>query len=139
MNNTINLTFKQLSYANSVRCDTAFHPLFDWTPADWAMATAGEMGEVVQEIDHLKDQMSKHVGLMCDAVKKLRRLEEGSNTAKDPQTEQEALIKIAREIADVVIYSDLLCTRLGISLEDAVTEKFNEVSDRMESEIKLSE
>lgn len=113
------LNFTALRYYNVKRCHEVFHPVSDWTPAEWAVAMAGEAGEV------------------CNAVKKLRRLADGTNTAKDPQTEAEAVAIIAQELADTVIYADLLAARLGIDLGEAVRAKFNEVSDRMNSTVKL--
>lgn len=106
------LTFRVLRDANTLRCEKAFHPLYAWTPMDWACAMAGEAGEV------------------CNAVKKLRRHEDGTNTVLDPETSQACINAIAQEAADTVIYLDLLCARLGIDLGEAVREKFNEVSDR---------
>jgi NTP pyrophosphatase (non-canonical NTP hydrolase) len=44
---------------------------------------------------------------------------------------------IGKEAADVVIYIDLLCTHLNINLEAAIVQKFNEVSDRVNSPLKL--
>jgi NTP pyrophosphatase (non-canonical NTP hydrolase) len=40
------------------------------------------------------------------------------------------LNKLAAEIADTFIYLDLLATYYGIDLEQAVIDKFNEVSER---------
>lgn len=94
-------------------------PLQSWSPAEWACAAAGECGEA------------------CNAVKKLRRLEDGTNTAKDPQTEEEALGAIAGELADTVIYIDLLAARLGIDLGAAVRDKFNAVSRLRNSGFRL--
>ena len=36
-----------------------------------------------------------------------------------------------KEIADVQIYLDILAFQLGIDMGEAVTEKYNEVSDRI--------
>ena len=108
-----------LRKANLQRCESVFHPLHDWSPTDWACAMAGEAGEA------------------CNAVKKLRRMDSGGNTAKDPQTINAAIHDIAMELADTVIYVDLLAARLGIDLGLAIVHKFNLVSDRMNSEIKL--
>jgi NTP pyrophosphatase (non-canonical NTP hydrolase) len=113
------LTFDQLRAATVPRCDDVFVPLHDWSPTDWACALAGESGEA------------------CDAVKKLRRLDDGKNTAKDPQTHAHAINNIASELADTVIYADLLAARLGIDLGQAVIDKFNAVSDLRGSSIKL--
>lgn len=108
-----------LREANVRRCEQVFHPLHHWTPTDWACAMAGEAGEV------------------CNAVKKLRRLEDGTNTDKDPQTEYEAVKDIGAEIADTIIYLDLLAARLGLDLSVEVEAKFNEVSRRMKSTVRL--
>jgi NTP pyrophosphatase (non-canonical NTP hydrolase) len=44
---------------------------------------------------------------------------------------------IAQELADTVLYADLLAARLGINLGEAIRDKFNIVSERMGSDIKL--
>jgi NTP pyrophosphatase (non-canonical NTP hydrolase) len=108
-----------LRWANVKRCEESFHPLHDWTPAEWACALAGEAGEV------------------CNAVKKLRRVADGTNTAKDPQTEAEAKKAIGAELADTVIYADLLAARLGLDLSFEIECKFNEVSARMKSPVRI--
>lgn len=81
-----------------------------WTPAEWACAMAGECGEA------------------CNAVKKRLRFADGIGSPNDPQSEEEALEKIAAELADTVIYADLLAARLGIDLGEAIKQKFNKVS-----------
>ena len=101
-------SFRMLRSANVARCEAAFHPLRSWSPTDWACAMAGECGEV------------------CDQIKKLRR---GDQPSKDA---------IASELADVIIYADLLAARLDIDLGEAVYEKFNEVSRRVGSDLHLS-
>jgi NTP pyrophosphatase (non-canonical NTP hydrolase) len=103
------LTFKKFSETNRLRCETDFkHPLEDWSPAEWSNAMAGECGEA------------------CNFTKKLLRGDE------DVEVED-----IAKELADVVCYADLVAARLGIDLEEWVIRKFNEVSDRRGSKIKL--
>lgn len=113
------LDFDTLRHANVERCEQVFHKLYHWTPTDWACAFAGEAGEA------------------CNAVKKLRRHDDGTNTAKDPATKKELVTTIAAEIADTIIYADLLAARLGINLSDAIRQKFNVVSERMKSDVKL--
>jgi NTP pyrophosphatase (non-canonical NTP hydrolase) len=108
-----------LRVANVRRCEEVFHKLDHWSPTDWACALAGEAGEG------------------CNAVKKLRRLADGTNTAKDPQTEDEAIKQIGFELADTIIYADLLAARLGIDLSEYIEVKFNEVSARMKSKVRL--
>tara|TARA_R100001143_G_scaffold35943_1_gene33528 strand:- start:3886 stop:4218 length:333 start_codon:yes stop_codon:yes gene_type:complete len=101
------LTFAKLRTMNTARCEQCFHPCDDWSETDWATAVAGEVGEA------------------CNLIKKRRRGEDISDR------------KIARELADVVIYLDLLADRMGIDLGDAVAEKFNVVSKRVGSDIEL--
>jgi len=104
------LDFDQLRQANVARCEEVFHPVDDWSVADWAVALAGETGEA------------------CNVVKKLKRHADGTNTAKDPPTAEACIELIGEELADVVIYADLLAARLKIDLGEAVRCKFNKVS-----------
>jgi NTP pyrophosphatase (non-canonical NTP hydrolase) len=107
----MSLTFGSLRVANVVRCNTIFHPLESWSPCDWATALAGEVGEA------------------CNQIKKLRRLEDGIKpNPGDADTPPQYIENIAEELADAVIYADLLAARLGIDLELAVVSKFNKVS-----------
>ncbi|MDR3741621.1 MAG: hypothetical protein P4L40_21590 [Terracidiphilus sp.] len=62
---------------------------------------------------------------------------DGTNTAKDPQTESEALKAIGAELADTIIYANLLAARLGLDPSFEVEVKFNEVSRRMNSSVRL--
>jgi NTP pyrophosphatase (non-canonical NTP hydrolase) len=110
----MSLSFDDLRKANVARCEDVFHPLDSWSPTDWACAAAGEMGET------------------CNLIKKLRR----GIRWEDEMNFKEA---IAAEIADTVIYLDLLAARLSIDLGRAVAEKFNVVSDRRKSSIRLPE
>jgi NTP pyrophosphatase (non-canonical NTP hydrolase) len=81
--------------------------------------------------------MAGEAGEVCNAVKKLRRLVDGTNTAKDPQSESECVKAIGKELADTIIYCDLLAARLGLDLSTEIEAKFNEVSRRMNSSIRL--
>lgn len=101
------LTFKKLRKVNVKRCEKAFHKLHDWNDAEWSQAVMGELGEA------------------CNFLKKKRR---GENIKKRD---------IAYELADTVIYLDLLAASLGIDLGKVVAEKFNIVSDRKKVDIKL--
>lgn len=107
----LSLRFSQLKNASYRRAIEAFghaEGLADWSPAEWTNALAGEVGE------------------LCNLTKKLGR---GDANIK--------MEDIGKEIADVVIYADLIATRMGFKLEDLVRQKFNEVSDRRGSDIKL--
>lgn len=101
------ITFEQLKKANETRCGAAFHPIQSWSPTDWACAMAGECGEA------------------CNMIKKLRRGDDID------------IAEIGKELADVVIYADLLALRLGLDLGDCVVQKFNEVSERRGSDVRL--
>ena len=107
------MNLNHLRNENVIRCERVFHPLKAWTPAEWACAMAGEAGEA------------------CNVAKKIKRLETGTNTAKAPQTMDECRKLMAAELADTVIYADLLAASLDINLGEAIREKFNAVSERM--------
>jgi NTP pyrophosphatase (non-canonical NTP hydrolase) len=79
-----------------------------WSPAQYACALAGEVGE------------------LCNLIKKEFR---GTDVV-DPQD-------IKDEIADVAIYLDLLAARYGISLEDAIREKWNAKSEQVGCPIRI--
>lgn len=100
----------------SVNLDRAlrWHPdgLESWSLADWAVAMAGEAGEV------------------CNAVKKHKRIEQALQQANGPRSMQEAEEDIAMEIGDTFMYLDLLAQRLGRRLADCVRATFNRVSER---------
>lgn len=108
------LTFEELRHTNLNRCNLSFFPIDTWSEADWGVAIAGEVGEA------------------CNFIKKRRRLRYSGDSAI-------SVHGVANELADVVIYADLLCSRMGVRLEDAVSRKFNEVSDRVGSDLKIPE
>lgn len=101
------LSFARLRAVNVRRCEAVFHDIDAWSPTDWACAMAGEAGEA------------------CNLIKKLRRGESIDHVA------------IGYELADVVIYADLLAARLGLDLGEMVRQKFNIVSGRVGSAIRL--
>lgn len=114
------LTFREVSAINLARC-AAWHPggITDWSVVDWSNAMAGEAGEV------------------CNAVKKLRRLETAVSQNSGPGDRAAAVQAIATEIGDVFLHLDLLAQRLDIDLSVAVAETFNRVSDREGLDFKL--
>lgn len=107
----MSLNLATLREANLSRC-SRWHPLNSWTPADWGVAMAGEAGEV------------------CNAIKKMRRMTDGIVGNNDPANTADAVAAIGDEIADTLIYLDLLAARLDINLTDVVVAKFNKVSER---------
>lgn len=105
------LSFKDLRAISVERCEKSFFPLHSKDGPWWGNAMAGECGEA------------------CNVVKKIDR---------DGWSE-ELQLKLAKELADVVTYADLLAARYGIDLGHAVATKFNEVSERVGSELRLDE
>lgn len=110
------MSFQGLREANKNRCKR-WHKggLEEWSVTDWATAMMGEAGE------------------MCNAIKKLRRIETNAHNINVPErhlTEVKSAIKfIAKEMGDTLIYMDLLAQRLGIDLEKSVIEVFNQKSE----------
>jgi NTP pyrophosphatase (non-canonical NTP hydrolase) len=82
----------------------------DWSPAQWLQAVVGELGE------------------FANLQKKVER---------GDLTVEEAKPMLAKEIADVATYLDILAFRLGIDLGEAVRLKFNEVSKRVGSSVRI--
>lgn len=109
------MTFEGLRNANVSRCQK-WHKggIEEWSVTDWATAMMGEAGE------------------MCNAIKKLRRIETDAMNINEPDrqlSQKEIAIEfIGREIADTLIYMDLLAQRLGIDLESFVVKAFNQKS-----------
>ncbi len=103
------LTFSELRAANVARDNAMWPGEASWTENDWAVAVAGEVGE------------------MCNLLKKRKR----GDLVMDAD--------IAKEMADAVTYLDLLANKLGIDLGKSVRDKFNEVSDRNQSPVKLDQ
>ena len=83
----------------------------DWSPAQWLQALAGEVGEYAN-------------------VRK--KYERGDLTGEEFQEDAR------KELADIMAYLDLLAFQLGIDLGAATVSKFNEVSDRVSSPIRLA-
>lgn len=113
------LTFSRFRTANVKRCETAFFPLAAWSASDWANAMAGEVGEA------------------CNEVKKFRRAE--TMLRPDQPGLDDACFRedLANELADVITYVDLLAASQGIDLEAALVRKFNQVSARVRSKVRL--
>lgn len=114
------ITFADLRSANQARL-----PLFknsrgepahakadgsDWSVLEWLGAVAGEVGEA------------------ANLAKKVRR---------GDLTMAQASPELAKELADVVCYLDLVAPQIGVDLGEAVRSKFNEVSDRIGVDVKI--
>lgn len=110
------LTFSRLSEVNAQRAGKwhSGFPVWNsggWTGGDWSNAMCGEAGEA------------------ANVVKKLRRAECGRPGSKDAPPDQ-LIRNLGAELADMIIYADLLASYYGIDLGAAVTGKFNAVSMR---------
>jgi NTP pyrophosphatase (non-canonical NTP hydrolase) len=108
------LSFTQLQTTNLSRA-TRWHKggLEEWSINDWLVALGGEAGEA------------------CNAGKKHRRILSGlQQHGNVPTSLTEAEDKIMEELADTVTYADLIASRMGRSLADAIIRKFNAISER---------
>lgn len=110
MNEKTFLTFQHFRDNNVERCNR-WHPagIESWSPSDWLTAVCGELGE------------------LASLLKMRNRERDGLPGNKFSPTDED----IAKEIADVVIYLDLLAASLNINLAESVIAKFNEVSERV--------
>jgi NTP pyrophosphatase (non-canonical NTP hydrolase) len=115
------LDFKQLRKTNVRRCVRVFQqPLNDWTLLEWAGALCGEAGEA------------------ANVAKKIRRLTtSGKVKAWHRGRSAELLEALADEVADVVIYADLLLAAAGADLGEAVRRKFNKTSVERGTRVRL--
>ena len=115
---TDGLTFNTLRCANITRLplfknakDKAAHSKpdgSDWSDAEWLQAVVGELGEY------------------ANLRKKMQRGDIAGPEAKQA---------LADELADVVIYLDILAFRLGIDLGQAVMSKWNRTSDKVGADL----
>lgn len=93
----------------------------DWSPSQWLQAVIGELGEYA----NLR-----------------KKYERGDLTA------EEFAVEAAKELADVQTYLDILAQRCldtataahpkGVNLGKATMDKFNEVSERVGSRVRLA-
>lgn len=92
----------------------------DWSPAQWLQAVVGELGEYANE---------------------RKKFERGDLTL------EEFMLKASEELADVQTYLDILAQRcldtseqadlVGIDLGKATIDKFNKVSKRVGSNVRI--
>jgi NTP pyrophosphatase (non-canonical NTP hydrolase) len=82
----------------------------DWSLSAWSNAVLGELGE---------------------AANIIKKIERGDVTL------EEARPALAKEFADVQTYLDILAYRAGVDLGEATLQKWNEVSERVGSTVRL--
>ena len=106
------MDFKEFSRLNASRCER-WHTDRPWSLSDWATATAGELGEA------------------CNIIKKMNRNRDQIIGNDGPENDSAFMSDcLAEELADTLIYVDLLANAAGIDLESAVIAKFNKVSEK---------
>jgi NTP pyrophosphatase (non-canonical NTP hydrolase) len=110
------LSFKNFAFFNRKRCIESFgeDPL-EYPMEYWALGLAGEAGEVAQEVKRLKDAVRNG----------------------DEEARRKAFENLCKEIGDVLPYLDMLAQCTGYPLEYLTAKKFNEVSDRRGSDVKI--
>ena len=119
---TNGLTFNALRSANKARLpqfkNSKGEPAHsqpdgsDWALSTWCNAVLGELGEA------------------ANLIKKIERGDITLNEAREA---------LGKEFADVVTYLDILAFRAGVDLGRTTMDKFNEVSVRIGSTIRLAE
>jgi len=82
----------------------------DWKLSAWSNAVVGELGE---------------------AANIIKKIERGDFTLEEKREE------LAKEFADVITYMDILAYRAGVDLGAAVIMKFNQVSKRTGSKVRI--
>ena len=82
----------------------------DWCLAQWCNAVTGELGE---------------------AANLIKKIERGDMSL------DEARIELGKEFADIVTYLDILSDQAGVDLGQATIDKFNEISERVGSTVRL--
>jgi hypothetical protein len=138
----LELSFEDLRATNKARCESAFHQVDEWKPWEWSNAMSGEVGETCAELLTLVTALSAHAGAVSNLTKKMNRVwpanqfKQNWNKPEDQRLDELAE-RVAGEVADVVIYADLLLTSIGQSLAASVVEKFNAKSDEIGSSVRL--
>ena len=110
------LTFKKLREVSESRTTAWMKDgLQSWRPAEWVVAMVGELGEA------------------CNVLKKMNRLRDGitGNRKSVDMTRELLQAQLGEELADTMIYLELLSNSLGVDLEKEVVKKFNKVSEEL--------
>jgi len=92
------------------------------------LARRGAWGGAVWGLPQWGNALAGEVGELCNVIKKIDR---GDFTLASARGD------LGREAADILTYLDLLTFYADVSLEDALVEKWNEVSRRVGSLLRL--
>lgn len=124
------ITFGELRSASHVRTTESFHSIDSWSPCEWMTAIAGEVGEAANLVKKLRRIDGEGLHAPCNAG----LVRDAGGTYATPSESKRELVerhlsdRIGEELADAVIYIDLLANRLGIDLNAALVRKFNTTS-----------
>lgn len=119
---------RQKFWENGLEFDMLYH----------SNATMGEIGEAINVL--LNSELSQLIlgmvmagkgGNAANIVKKLVRQDKGAVGSRAQ------LDDLAGELADIIIYIDLLATKAGIDLEKAIVDKFNQTSRKLNFDVFL--
>lgn len=138
----LKLTFADLRAANLARLASVWPAEDPWEPWDWTNAICGEVGEACTEGLALLTLLSAAAGAAANLTKKMNRTwpagqyADAWNKPEDRRLD-ELSARLANELADVVIYADLLASKLGRSLGECVREKFNAKSAEIGCSIRI--
>lgn len=137
------MTFDELRAANLARLKQAWPAEDPWEPWDWTNAITGEVGEACAEGLALLTALSAKAGAAANLTKKMNRVWPSGQfphawNKPEDQRIGELSTRLADELADVVIYADLLASKLGRSLEDCIRDKFNAKSKEIGSSVVLA-
>lgn len=82
-------------------------------------------------LSYLGNAMAGELGEACNIIKKLDRELIGLRGSRASMND------LAEELADVIIYMDLLAARCGIDLEQAIKDKFNKTSEKYNLSVRI--
>jgi len=131
----MSLSFERLREVNVRRCVNGFkHTLESWSVAEWTNAMAGEVGEAAEALLNVVAA----AGQAANVAKKMIRHRDAVAGNKGDDKNLDALRqKLGRELADVVIYADLVAASQGLDLGELVRDTFNAKSEELEAEERL--
>ena len=107
---------RDFSKRNLQRCEspTGFnHKISSWSLSDWTTAVAGEFGE------------------SANIIKKINRFRDRITGNAREETLEVLLSRLKDELADTLIYLDLLIQAAGFDPEEIVESKFKRTSDKI--------
>jgi len=98
----------------------------DWPLSQWGNALFGEIGEAAEAWMRL----IAHAGAAANLIKKVERGDVALEEARD---------QLAEEYADIATYLDIIALNSGVDLGAAVMAKFNKISVRAKSRVRIRE